>query len=359
MRLNLFINPAGIEGYSTHGIEMLRAMGALGWDMACIPDFQSPGFCKDAAVVEALRRGLKPRGTCPGLKINLALPHRVATFSGSPRIFFTVSEVSRLPPDWVEALNSVDEVWTASEWGRKVFQESGVQRPIRIVPEGVDAAVFRPELASERERTVYRFLAVGKLEERKNYGGLLRAYCEEFEPDEGVELIVHFGLPADAYKFFFNLNLGRRHAPIRFSPTVSTKDQMASLYAEADAFVLPTRGEGWGLPVMEAMACGLPVIATRIGPIGEYATSQTACLLDYELVQARSDPVYGNHFKWGCWAEPNLNQLRKFMRELYENPAKGQEIGRRAAEDVRSQWTWTNAARKAQTALQEAGVGLT
>jgi glycosyltransferase involved in cell wall biosynthesis len=356
MKLNFFFNPGRIEGYVTHGVEMLRAMNAEAWDVACIPDFFFEGMCTDAAVRAALDRALQPRGCCAGIKLNLALPYRVSTFSGNPRIFYTVCEVDRLPPDWVEALNGVDHVWTASEWGRQVFLESGVQKPIYVVPEGVDPLVFHPSACrSFPERQIYRFLAVGKLEERKNYAALFRAYCEEFGPDEPVELLVHFGHPADPYQFLFDLNLGLRHPAIRFSKAVATPAEMAAIYAGADAFVLPTRGEGWGLPIIEAMACGLPVITTGIGPVLEYATNRTALLLDYDLVGAH-DPVYGDIVKWGRWAEPSLKQLRQFMRRLFENPEEGREMGFRASSEVRSNWTWSHAVRLAGAALCEAGV---
>jgi len=132
---------------------------------------------------------------------------------------------------------------------------------------------------------------------------------------------------------------------------------MAALYRASDAFVLATRGEGWGLPLLEAMACGLPVITTGIGPIREYATDQTALLLDYELVPARDsqDSTFDHAFRWGRWAEPDVLQLRRFMRWLYEHRGEGRELGRRAAQEARLGWTWRHAVAKALTALRAAG----
>jgi len=351
MKFNFFCNPFGFGGYAIHGRNMLRAMRFEDWDVACIPDTQVNEFPPDPVLRDTLIRGMKPRGKCLGLKLDLALPRRVATFSGKPQIFYTVTEVDRLPPDWVTSLNNMDEVWTTAEWERKVFLESGVRRPIRVVPEGIDPNIFKPASVSLPKRNVYRFLAVGKLEERKNYAALFRAYCEEFEPDEAVELLVHLGQPGNLYEFLFNLNLGRRHAPIKFSAPVSTEEEFANIYHSADAFVLPTRGEGWGLPIMEAMACGLPVITTGIGPMLEYAKKQTALLLDYELVKAR-DPVFDHIFEWGRWAEPNIAQLRQFMRRLFQNPAEGRAIGRRAAAEIYTKWTWRQAVGKAEEALR-------
>jgi glycosyltransferase involved in cell wall biosynthesis len=266
-----------------------------------------------------------------------------------------MTEVDRIPPDWVEALNQVDEVWTVSGWSRTVFADSGVTRPIRIVPGGVDPGLFKVKTNSSQVDGKYRFLTVGKLEERKNYAALFRAYVDEFKPTEPVELIVHFGHITDPREVFSKVFLPRRHAPIRFSPAVA-REQMVDLYHSADAFVLPTRGEGWGLAIMEAMCCGLPVITTGIGPILEYANPATALLLDYDLVTAGDPriPIFDEVLSCGCWADPHIEQLRYFMRCLFENRQLGQEMGQLAAAEIRAKWDWTNAVTRARQALAEA-----
>lgn len=362
MNINVFCSPFGIEGYSIHAADLLRALHADGMDVACVLPPPLTGTHPDPIIQEAIMRGRRARATCVGVKLDLAEPQRVATFSGRPRIFYTMSEVDRLPPSWVEALNTVDEVWTPSAWGRAVFMESGVERPVRVVPEAVDTTLFEATAPVRQASRPYRFLTVGKFEERKNYAGLFRAYVEEFDADEQVELVVCFGHEltgqANPFEFLFNLNLGRRHPPIEFLPPITTRTAMAALYRSAEAFVLPTRGEGWCLPVMEAMSSALPVITTGIGPILEYATNETALLLGHELVPAR-DPqyeVFHEYFKWGRWAEPSIAELRHFMRQLFQNPAAGRALGLRAGDEVRMKWTWPLAVAKVREALAAAGV---
>jgi glycosyltransferase involved in cell wall biosynthesis len=93
--------------------------------------------------------------------------------------------------------------------------------------------------------------------------------------------------------FSFSRNLQLRHAlrkpinnlrtPINNQKIVSEhlpSHLMPALYAAADCFVLPTHGEGWGLPTMEAMAMGLPVITTNWGGSTEFVTRDTGYLLD-------------------------------------------------------------------------------
>lgn len=357
MKLNVFCSPFNHDGYSIHSTDLLRTLSREGFDVACLPPFPGIRGHNDPAVQRALMRGLAPRPVCAAIKLDLGEPLRVATFSGSPRIFYTMAEVDRIPPEWVQSLNTVDEVWTPSSWGRNVFLSSGVNKPIRVIPEGVDPSLFTTLSHEGKRSDRYRFLAVGKFEERKNFTTLFRAYLEEFTSEEPVELMVHFGHDARCASEFLRTS-DYQHALITFSSPVTSREEMVAFYHSADAFVLPTRGEGWGLPIVEAMCCGLPVITTGIGPMLEYASSETALLLDYELVQAR-DPHFerfNQWFKWGRWAEPGVAQLRRFMRQLFENPERGREMGRRAAEQIRSNWTWNHAVIKIRDALRAAGV---
>ena len=363
IKINLYCFPFGIEGYSIHSADLLRGLHASGVSVACRLPFSPCGRHPDPIIQTTIRAGFQQSLGCAGIKLDLAEAMRVATFTGSPRIFYTMTEVDRLPPSWVEALNNVDEVWTTCSWCQRVFLESGVVRPVRIVPEAVDTSLFTPTIGlSSEPHDRFRFLAVGKFEERKNYAALFRAYTDEFDVDEAVELIICFGRePTFKSNYFdsrFGANASKRHAPIRFLSPIMNRTAMANLYRSVDAFVLPTRGEGWGLPAMEAMASALPGITTGIGPMIEYSNNQTAFLLDYELVQAgdANCQTFHEYFKWGRWAEPSIAQLRRFMRRLFENPAEGRRMGLRAAAAVRENWGWEKAILRFSEALHRAGV---
>ena len=73
--------------------------------------------------------------------------------------------------------------------------------------------------------------------------------------------------------------LRERGYPVEYIDRDLTESEMAGLYAACDCLVHPFRGEGFGLPVVEAMACGLPVIVTGAGPALDYATDETAFLI--------------------------------------------------------------------------------
>jgi glycosyltransferase involved in cell wall biosynthesis len=107
--------------------------------------------------------------------------------------------------------------------------------------------------------------------------------------------------------------------------------EMLRLYSSVDAFVLASHGEGWGLPYMEAMAAGLPCIATNWSGMTEFMNDKVALLLNYTLGPAATVDKW---FQGTSWANPDTGDLRRHMRWLYENPDQGKAIGAAARKHI-------------------------
>ena len=197
------------------------------------------------------------------------------------QIFSTVWETTRLPPSYAAPLERADQLWVPTAWGRELLVGSGLDgNRIRVVPAGVDAARFRPA-PDAPVRPRFSFLCVGKWEARKGSTDLVRTFIREFGPDEPVELVMHAHHPFYPIRDVRALIAkearaqGRENVPIIVSdPTDFTG--LIKLMQNSDAFVLPTRGEGWGLPILEAMACGLPCIVTDYGGHRTFASPRGA-----------------------------------------------------------------------------------
>jgi tetratricopeptide (TPR) repeat protein len=126
------------------------------------------------------------------------------------------------------------------------------------------------------------------------------------------------------------------------------EDDMPRLYRTADAFVLPTRGEGWGLPIMEAMASALPVLVTNWGAHLDFANDDNAYLIrsdgtvPVDEEQRRQSPFYGPDHRW---ANPSVEHLASVMRHVFEHRAEARDRGLRARDSIGASWTPQRTAR--------------
>jgi GT2 family glycosyltransferase len=267
---------------------------------------------------------------------------------GAYKIGFTMLETDGIPHEWVRQANLMDEVWVPSQFNVATFRASGVTRPLHVIPLGVDTNYFNPRLSRHSIPGLYSFLSVFEWGERKAPEVLLRAFNQEFTTDEPVILIVkssNVDPGVDPAIEISGLGLDPKGGRIHFSLNqMIPAYQLGVLYRSADCFVLPTRGEGWGMPVLEAMACGLPVIATGWSALCDFMTPENSYLLGVDrLVAAKAKCPYYEGFRW---AEPSLKDLRRLMRHVYQNQGEARARGERASLDVRRQWTWDHAAQK-------------
>lgn len=295
----------------------------------------------------------------------------------------TMFETDRLDPEHVKRLNAMREVWVPTQWGLDTFARAGVRpEKLRVVPEAVDierfdadAVAASPEFDLEaRARRVLgpplrgggvrstKFLSVFKWEARKAPEVLLSAYLDAFTAEDDVALFLRCDLyhetaaetatgtdlVAARIEAFAEARRRDTGATTKTTPRVYAlprvpETELPSAYAAADAFVLPSRGEGWGRPHVEAMSLGLPVIATNWSGPTAFMTRQNAYPLavENELVALPED----SHFKTHRWAQPSEDHLRSLLKHVHAFPEEARRKGKQAAADVRRRFAPETVAR--------------
>jgi glycosyltransferase involved in cell wall biosynthesis len=271
------------------------------------------------------------------------------------KIGFTMLEVDGIPKSWVRQCNLMDEIFVPTTFNLVTFIESGVRRPIKVIPLGIDRQIFNNHVKGYKIGRRFTFLSVFEWGERKAGEILLKAYNQEFTANDDVLLLIksdNRDPSVNVKKIIENLRLENNKAPIVFLPNFKIPDkQMSVLYHSANCFVLPTRGEGFGVPILEAMACGLPVIATAWSGPKDFLDEKYSYPLNVaKLIPAVAKCPYYEGFKW---AEPDIDHLRYLMRYVYEHPEEALEKGNLAAKQVASRWTWSKTAAKIKKRLKE------
>ncbi len=240
-------------------------------------------------------------------------------------------------------------VITPSNWSRNGFINSGVAPDrVKVVPHGIDPQIFRPVPAEERSRLRKRygwsesfvFLTVGAMTDNKNVPMLLRAFAKILQRFPHGRLVLK-GIDSlypsnkfceDALRSLTpsesNMVLPRMMymgAPMSFL-------EMASLYQAADAYVSPYMAEGFNMPVLEAMACGLPPICTSGGATDDFTRHEFALRIDSERKTLRDRP--------GFALVPNEEHLVTLMEQAIEDTGYMGKARTAAAEFAVHDFTW-------------------
>ncbi|MFH1567317.1 MAG: glycosyltransferase [Gemmatimonadota bacterium] len=267
-------------------------------------------------------------------------------------------EFGRLPRAWVDPIQqNVDQVWAYTRYVRNCYVDSGIDpERVAVVPLGVDPARFRPglpplELATEKG---FRFLFVGGTLYRKGIDLLLEAYRLAFGPEDDVCLVIK---DMGVHTFYRNQTAGDRIRRLQADPECGeilylTEDlpgeAMPRLYASAHSLVHPYRGEGFGLPVAEAMACGLPVVVTEGGACDDFCPAELA----YRVPAKRRAIRFQEETAGQAWQlEPEVGALADRLREVFERRSEAAERGARASAHIHHHFSWARAAERALEAL--------
>ena len=274
-------------------------------------------------------------------------------------------EFGTLPTSWVARLTGVDEVWVPSEYCRRVYVDSGVTpSKVKVVPNGIDPQRFSPAVPPLElpTRKSFKFLFVGGTIHRKGPDLLLKAYLEKFTAADDVCLVIKdFGsqgvYAGQTFEQEIRAAQAQPNAPeILYLNEELPQEKLPGLYTACDCLVHPYRGEGFSLPVLEAMACGLPVIVTAGGATDDFATDEFA----YRIPATRRRIGYNvGPFKLarpGWLLEPALDELMSRLQWVFGHREEARAKGRAASECARREWTWERAAQIAAQQLREVAV---
>ncbi len=284
----------------------------------------------------------------------------------------TLFETDRLPRDWRDFCNTMDEIWVPSAFNRETFAQSGIAREkLRVLPYGVDTQFYRPaepfayRLPGQRGTT---FLATFSLDWRKGFDLLLEAYLNEFTEDDDVSLILktyrvpHAGIPdEDTHSFLLSsvsnrVDLTRGNLPhwLLLDGSIP-EEELRRLVAASDVVVSTERACGWGFPLLEAMAMRKPVVSIAWGgaleflhPANSLLIPTTGRLIPVDERLARARPLYAGH----QWAEVHVDSIRRTLRFAVDHRRDLATRATRAQEEVQERYSVEAAAARVAAALR-------
>lgn len=317
------------------------------------------GNMQGGLVGEIQQRTVVPSGMKFDVSIQLKLPNEWDPKMATTNVGVTAGvETDRCNPAWVEACNCMQHVVVPSQHVRRALEATGkIDVPLSVVPEAYPAQFARPSTDPNQVDealaglgTKFNFLVFGQVTgdsrtDRKNTFSTLRWLMETFagDPDVGIVLKTNMGRNSKIDREVTTMTLRNWKAGFQTKqmPHIHlfhgsmTDVEVRSLYTHptVKALVSLTRGEGWGLPLLEAAVCGLPVIATDWSGHLDFLNEGRFLKVNYDLREVPSARVDNSIFVRGArWAEPKEED---FKRKVAKFRVSG-EVPRQWASELRA-----------------------
>ena len=259
-------------------------------------------------------------------------------------------EADKLPPVWVNGLRTVNEIWAPCELVKSACRSAGFKGRIRVVPTPAedwfsDKKVIIPsDFSSEYmiSDEVFKFYSVFQWNERKGFRELLNSYYRTFGKNDKVILIIktnalNIGGHTKEKIRYDILNLKRKlnlkyYAPVYLIDEHIPEEHIRALHATADCYISPHHGEGWGMPIHDAMIAGNQIITTKFGGVTEYLNEDSAHIIKHSVGPVKNMSWSTLYNSKQNWAYPKVNHLKKIMRDVYHNFEKYEDKGYKARE---------------------------
>jgi glycosyltransferase involved in cell wall biosynthesis len=257
-------------------------------------------------------------------------------------------EESIFPKRLVEEINQfAHALMVTSTFVYHIMKNSGVKIPIFNISEGVDRefSSLKIEKVKLKTKKKFKFFHASTGRARKGVDVLLKAYFKSFtKRDDCVLICKTFPNPNNLIPQFIE-NLKKEDSPEveLIDRTDLTAGQMKFLTKTSNCCVYPSRAEGFGLPMAEAMYCKVPLITTAYGGVLDFANEDNAFLIDFDMSyahQSESDNIGAR------WAEPSVDILAKIMRDIYEGNIEDLERKVDNAKKRADFLTWENVAKR-------------
>jgi glycosyltransferase involved in cell wall biosynthesis len=283
------------------------------------------------------------------IAVHIFPPYHLTIKRFKTNILTTAFEYDRLPSQWDHHLAKSDLIIVPCEQNRQIFQ-ARTDTPVEACPEGVGAERF-PYIQREHKEP-FVFLYLGDDNPRKGTRHISRAWemWNEKYPQEAKKSLLLMKMTSySKEKKLFQMT-ENAFADYRVLPNDEDEDTelptLGALYEYANAFLFPSMGEGWGLPLSEAMCSGLPCIYTPLGGPEDFALPDYAYPIKYELKEIVIQGPYIEDLDPINAADPSIESIVDQMHEIYTHYDEALEKGKTAAAAMRAWFSWDQAAQK-------------
>lgn len=249
---------------------------------------------------------------------------------------FTMFEGTTIPDIYLEKLNEADYLIAPSSWVKELFDNYFPENKSFIVPHGIENIfTYKKRKLPNTAIKPFRFLWLSAPNPRKGWEEMVYLWDKGgFIENPNVELYVKTtkgdGIDKRGNVIFDGRNISDR--------------EIVKLYHSSHCYMFPTRGEGFGLTLAEAMRTGLPCISTQYSGLIDFFDSSVGYSIGYELGDGLVKfPGDQNEIETKI-AFPRVDEIFEAMLKVLNNYDEALELGRKASKRISTKFTWQRSA---------------
>lgn len=324
-------------GYGGAGITILRALTALGVEALVSPHYNGGHEVAYTADLpnDARQHLVGARRFLPQVALCHCLPDDLPRNNAPRKVAWTMFETDRIPDgrteafgDWAALINEhAERLVVPCKHNAELFARCGVERPITVLPYGLDADIW--PYTERPERDTFTIVQYGDLTSRKGPQEAAQAFQLAFPNEQNVRLVLktqgHVLSQAARYLQEF------RDPRISVVSETWSRAQLVQFLHRADCFIWLSRGEGFGLPPLQAALTGLPVVMTTHTGMAEYHRPQ--------FFYGVRDAGMSTAPLGGQWYDPDVEHAAQQLRKVYEDRKTALKRAKSAATYVRKNFS--------------------
>lgn len=277
---------------------------------------------------------LNPEFTSQDITLILHIPPAIQHAKGKIKVLYTMIEGDTVPDSWIPFLKQADHIIVPTTFVQGAFKRAGFSST--VIPLGYDDTVFT--YVERPQRHPYTFLHYEAFQDRKGWQDLLDAWFmslheEEYDARLILKTVKPYNEIPEEVQQFTNVKIISGELP---------HHSLFDILSEVDCFVFPSRGEGFSLPPLEAMATGLPVILSKGHSHMDYYDERYM----YGVECSKKIPAkYPNWECQGSFVRCDINSLAEALNTVYSTKQEARYKGKLAAEYVK-RYSYHNTAKQ-------------
>lgn len=265
------------------------------------------------------------------IRINYCLPNRARPNPSAKNIFYAMWETDRYPNEWARIINnSANYFFAGCDALVDSAKKAGINIPIYSMPAGIDINAWTmngPSLKlNELAPDTITFLFIGNFIPRKNLEELIQGFCCAFPDQQDVALIIktwatqntadHKQHITNALRSMQDKVRGINRPKICVISDIMEEDLIIKLIRGADVYTSVSKGEGFDLPMVQAMALGKLIVTTRFLAHKDYLNDDNSLDVKYSLIPCMdaAAPLYDSY---QYWSRPDMGHYIEQLRKAY------------------------------------------